>query len=270
MIAQIRIVFTFLQRLDRKFLLRAPMLWRTRLFHLLALLIMAVATTTLFIEPSNEDPRRLSDIGTNTVSNWWLGLYVATGVIALWIFLILRTRVGELAPSRHIVTVVAVAVGSYLWLVAPGLLAYRQIDAIKRAGPSDQVLDGDLDFLSQYRIWRCVPQQVWDEPSNLERLRNVLARYGHNGELKKEPSGSGCTTNGVFALGQWFWVYESRETIRTIREAREFWTGNYNKGNPFYSIIGHSWWLVVALAIGMLAAILSYPAHTWRRLFLKR
>jgi hypothetical protein len=273
MIARIRNVlfFAFMRRLDRRLLLRAPMLWRTRLLHLLVLLILAVIATVPFVQASINDPSEILLIGTDTVLSWRLRLYVAVGVIVLWILSIIRRPVGELVPHRHVVTVVAVAMGSYLWLVTPSLLAYPQIDAIKRIGPSDQVLNTDLNFLYQYGLWSCVPPHVWDDASKLEQLRDVLARYGYEGKPTKGKSVSWCTEDGVFELEQSSLAYNSRRTIETISHARKFGSSDYNEENQFYGIlIGHSWWLAAALGIGILTTILSYPAYVWRRTFLRR
>jgi hypothetical protein len=46
------------------------------------------------------------------------------------------------------VTVVAVAMGSYLWLITPSLLAYPQINAIKRVELGEADFKKDFDFLS--------------------------------------------------------------------------------------------------------------------------
>ena len=119
--------FAFLRRLDRRLLLRAPMLWRTRGFHLFTLLILAVAATAPFIQTSIKDLSEVYGIAGDTVLRWKLQSYVAMAVLGLWTLSIIRKPVGELAPRRHVVTVVVVTIGSYLFLITPSLLAYPQI-----------------------------------------------------------------------------------------------------------------------------------------------
>jgi hypothetical protein len=272
MIADIRnVLLVFMRRLDRWLLLRAPMLWRTRLLGLLVLLSLVVTAIRWVMKTSIKDPSEVSDF--NTIMNWWLWLSLAVVVLALWVRSIIRKPVGELPPHRHVVTVVAVAIGSSLWLVTPSLLAYRQIEAINRVGLSDQALNSDRDFLSQYDGWRCVPPNVWENASkkNLEQLRTVLARYrvdARGVDLEKGPISDNPACNGNFLLRQSRLVFNSKETIDMIRDARGF-ESNDTSENQFNTIrISHSWWWVVAIGIGILTAILSYPRYVWRRTFL--
>jgi hypothetical protein len=258
----------FIRRLDRWLLLRAPMLWRTRLPHLLMLLSLAVIAALPFMQTSIKDPSQAVDLGSNTVTCWWWRLVGAVGVLFLWVRSINNKPVGELAPHRHIVTVVAVAMGSYLWLVTPSLLAYPQINAIKRVELGEPDLNKDFDFLSKYSDWRCVPRDVWDNESELERLRDVLARYyGHKVDLKKGSFGEynvrTCHLEGNSPLDPSWIVNRGQEAIGTIKDARR-----PNDKNQFYWI-GQSWWLAAAgaLGIGLLTAILSYPPYVWRRTF---
>jgi hypothetical protein len=266
MIGQIKKLFPLLQRLDRDLLLRAPLLWRTRLFHFLTpplLLLLVVIARAPFNEASVEDLGRIHNLGADTVTDWWLRSFVAISVVASWVILVISKRVGELAPSRHITTVVAVAAGSYLWLVTPTILAYREINEIKLRGPSDQDLRADYEFLTRYRDGMCVP------PDNLNQLRNVLARYGNNIEPKKGTDQSACPQNTV-SLDQAHNVFYVQRAIDTIRDARKVGTRGFDRWNKFYDIFDYYWWLAVAIAFGMLTAILSYPPYVWRRIFLRR
>jgi hypothetical protein len=279
MIARTRNVsfLAFIRRLDRWLLLRAPMLWRTRPVYLLVLLSLAVIAAIPFIGPFIEtrikDASELVTVATNTVSCWWWWFWGSAVVIALWVRSIIRKPVGELAPHRHIVTVGVVAVGSYLWLITPSLLAYPQIDAIKRFGPnSRETLRDDYRFLSEYSDWNCVTPDVWDNLRVLKRLSDILSNYGYvievkdltKGEIPKYPRD--CQRNGVAPLNANTLVSNSRAAIETIAEAR---------GDPLFSFSGTgidfwlSWWLAAAgaLGIGILTAILSYPSYVWRRTF---
>jgi hypothetical protein len=227
MIARIKnILFpAFMRRLDRWLLLRAPMLWRTRLLHLLVPLSLAVLAIVPFMQTSIEDPREVPGIASDTVNRWRTLLFWGVVVLVAWILSIIKKPVGELVPHRHVVTVVAVAIGSYLCLLTPSLLAYPHINAIKSVGPSDQVLNSDLEFLARYGDWYCVPPEVWDKNgSELEQLRNVLDRYGygHGGDLKKGPinEDSSCHREGNFPLSQSWVVSDSKKIIGTIRDAQ--------------------------------------------------
>src|SRR5262249_54920529 len=271
MIARTRNVLfpAFIRRLDHWLLLRAPLLWRTRLFHLLVLLSLAVIATIPFIHTSIKNAQVFNDLNTTTLEWWWWRLSGSVVVLVLWVGSILRKPVGELAPNRHIVTVCAVAMGSYLWLVTPSLLAYPQINAIERFGPNNQVLREDYRFLSQHDTWQCVPPAVWKENiSEFEQLRIVLTRYGYSeGGLNlnkgKVYSWSKCQREGYFPLDSWWSVYESTKAIDTILSAR-------SDKSPFYDIIGIGlflWLAAASLGIGILTAILSYPLYVWRRTF---
>jgi len=271
----------FLWRLNRWVLLRAPLFWRTRLLNLLALMTLTVIAMYWFEQRSIQDPGEITRLAAETVSNWQLRLYWAIGVLLIWIILIIRKPVGELPPLRHIVTVVAVTIGSYLLLVTPGLLAYPQINAIKRLDPGNQILDSDSATLSRYSYWNCVPAQVWgNNNSEREQLRDLLARYGIKvdleADLKKEPSSSssGCKADDQFRVRDTLSLSYARDTISVIRDARSFASNSYYdsyfsyRRNQFYGIaIGHLWWPAAALGIGILTALWSYPWYVWRRTF---
>jgi hypothetical protein len=294
MIARIRNVLfpAFIWRFDHWMLLRAPMLWRTRVLHLLVLLSVAVIAVLPFIQSSITNPIEAADLASNTLSCWYWQLLGATSVLAVWVRSILRKSVGELAPHRHVVTVIAVAIGSYLWFVTPSFLASLKINAIKKVAIEKEVLGADSVILSQYGSWACVPSAVWDNMSELERLRLVLVRYYGKDRInpdqpireyfKKEPVSdwrSQCNKELNFSLDKWSLAYDSTEAIQTIGDARGYnaLVENLSHGNgdpsdnPFYYIwIGYYWWSAGAIGIGILTAILSYPRYVWRRTFGRR
>jgi hypothetical protein len=272
MIARMRNV---IWRLDRWLLLRAPMLWRTRLPYLLVLLSLAVIAALPFMQTSIKLPIEAADLGSNTVICWWSQLVGAVGVLFLWVRSISKRPVGELALHRHIVTVVAVAIGSYLWLVTPSLLAYPRINAIKWVELDQADLNKDFNFVSQYSDWRCVPPNVWNT-SEPNRLSAILARYyKYEVEVKKgqteDPSYSfqACHAKGDSPLAPPWLVDRGKQALGSIKDARSFLESNYDNENKFYSIgIGRSWWVAAAaLGVGILTAILSYPRYVWRRTF---
>jgi hypothetical protein len=281
MIARIKNVYVslraFIWRLDRWLLLRAPMLWRTRLPYLLVLLSLAVIAALTFMRTSIKRPIEAADLGSSTMICWWSWLIGAVSVLFLWVRSINKTPVGELAPHRHIVTVVAVAIGSYLWLVMPSLLAYPRINAIKQVELDEADLKKDFNLLSQYSDWRCVPPDVWNNESELNQLRAILARYhGYEVEVKKGQiedlsfAFRACHAKGDFPVASLWLVDRGNETIGTIKDARSFLASNYDNENQFYNTIGIglSWWVAAAaLGIGILTAILSYPRYVWRRTF---
>src|SRR5262245_25445983 len=121
-----------IRRFDHWLLLRAPMLWRTRSPYVLMLLILLVIAALLLGEVSIKNPIDIPALVEDTMRGWLLQLFGILVLIVLWVMLILRRPVGELPIRRHVVTVVAVAVSSYLWLVAPTVLAHRQIKAIQQ------------------------------------------------------------------------------------------------------------------------------------------
>src|SRR5262249_16098259 len=265
----------FMLRFDRWLLLRAPMLWRTGLPDLLVLLGLAVLIAGLiaipFVHMSIKAPTDVADLASNTTGLWWIEMYAAGMVIYFWVLsLLVATPVGELAPRRHIATVVAVAIGSYLWLVMPSVLAYPQINAIKRIGPpGDRDLTAHLEVVSRYSDWECVPPDVLDNASELEELRFVLVYYGADArDLKKGKRGDRCTSKDSFELESSLSVYRTRKAIEAIREARGFATRGENRFDLIRT--GPFRWLAVAFGLGMAAAIMSYPLYVWRRIFLRR
>jgi hypothetical protein len=192
--------------------------------------------------------------------------------------IIIRRRVGELPPRRHIVTIFAVAIGSYLCLFLPTALAFWQIHLIARAGPKDDpVLDSDSAILSRYNNWQCVPRNI--NKDELEDLRSVLVRYTNNkveieqrtyGQLSENAkSAYSCkdkTNIVVTGIPSIFDVYLINNTID---DARKFESGHHLLRYSRFSAIWvpQSWWPVVAVGIGALTVILSYPFYVWRRIF---
>jgi hypothetical protein len=279
MIAHIRdILFpTLYRRFDHWLLLRAPMLWRTRPVHLLVLLSLAVIAAIPLLSTKITGPLELDDLATDTVSCWWWRVVGSAFVIAVWVGSIIRKPVGELAPHRHIMTVVVVAIGSYLWLITPRLLADPQINAIKRFGSNN--LAFDYEFLGRHRSWHCVPPDVWNNKRELEQLRNILAQYSTKvddrtrGEIDRT-----CPLNGSAPLRDVQNITLTRRAIEIIAEARGDQSVAFSEsqgGSPAqFMITGidfswFSWWWVpaAALGIGILTSILSYPRYVWRRTF---
>ncbi|HKA02452.1 MAG TPA: hypothetical protein VKE70_38335 [Candidatus Solibacter sp.] len=267
--AYIAILAAFMRRLDRWLLLRAPMLWRAlppRWLVLVSLAVIVIAAIPLMLT-SIKVPADVNDLTFDTVT---IRMLLRYGVaIAFWVWLpsIVGKPVGELAPRRHISTVVAVAIGGFVWLALPSVLTYPQINAIKRVGPNDQELSANLEIVSRFDRWDCVPPDV--DAEDIEKLRNVLAYYtGAAPDLKKEQAVISCKSKDFFSLTASGAFYSARKVIETIWEARGFKTDGKNQFNDIWS--WPYWWLAVALGLGILTAILSYPTYVWRRTFLRR
>jgi hypothetical protein len=258
--AYIAILAAFMRQLDRWLLLREPMLWRAqppRWLVPVSLAVIVIAAIAL-MPTSIKVPAELDGLASYTVSIRMLLRYGVVIALFVWFPSILGKPVGELAPRRHISTVVAVAIGSFVWLALPSVLTYPQISAIKRLGPNDQELSANLEIVSRYGRWDCVPPDV--DADEIEKLRNVLAYYsGAAPDLKTEQAGSSCKFKDFFSLQPPGPFYSTRNAIETIREARgyDIWSSPYS-------------WVAVALGLGILAAIWSYPTYVWRRTFLKR
>src|ERR1700681_4714818 len=191
--AYIAILAAFMRQLDRWLLLREPMLWRAqppRWLVLVSLAVIVIAAIAL-MPTSIKVPAELDGLASYTVSIRMLLRYGVVIALFVWFPSILGKPVGELAPRRHISTVVAVAIGSFVWLALPSVLTYPQISAIKRLGPNDQELSANLEIVSRYGRWDCVPPDV--DADEIEKLRNVLAYYsGAAPDLKTEQAGSSC------------------------------------------------------------------------------
>jgi hypothetical protein len=262
-------VFLFLRRLDRWLLLRAPLLWRTPLLPLLVLLALTIAVAFLVTRTSIEHPREILRPTHKALGIFFFGLMVAVVVLAIWLFFILTKPVGELMPRRHVVTVLAVATGTYLVLVTPSLLAYPQIEVIKRVGP--EKMDAHFDMLARHDAWNCMPPGTSDD--ELQKLGDVVDIYieGGSSGIKRveEPlvdSKRQCHREGKLPVEDPSIVDISQYRIRMIRDARSLYT-NYDVQNIFYIFrIDHYWWFLAAIAIGILTAIFSYPAYVWRRI----
>jgi hypothetical protein len=184
--------------------------------------------------------------------------YGVASTLFVWFQSIVGKPVGELALRRHISTVVAVTIGSFVWLALPTVLMYPQVSAIKRLVLNDQQLSADSEVVSRYRRWDCVPPNV--DADEIVKLRTVLAYYsGAAPDLKKEQARSSCKSKDFFSLQPSEPFNSTKDAIDTIREARgyDLW------GSPYS-------WAAVSLGLGVLVAIWSYPTYVWRRTFLKR
>jgi hypothetical protein len=264
----------FFRRLDRWLLLRTPMLWRTRLFHCLLVLCFLTLTNLPIMRTNIDHPREVS-LQSEILESWRFRVWGVAIALALWVRVILRKPVGELALHRHIVTVVAITIGSYLWLVTPSFLAYLEIRAIAGVQLGDPELNADLGFLTRYRDWRCIPPGVWKSKDEFERelkqLYDVLARYGYTAKLKTESSASYFTCDeGDSRQVARESLYTPRQRIKVIQDARSFWSDDSSE-NQFSGIqASFAWFLTIALGIGVLTTIFSYPSYVWRRTFLRR
>src|ERR1700752_2506459 len=92
----------FVRRFDRWLMLRAPMLWRTRLPYCLLILCLIVLAAVAFVQTNMALP---IDLQGGLRSLWWFEVLIATIVILLWLSFILRRSVGEVLPTRHAATV---------------------------------------------------------------------------------------------------------------------------------------------------------------------
>ena len=185
---------------------------------------------------------------------------------------ILRKPVGEIALYRHIITVLAVAIGSYAWLVAPSLLAYAEIRIIARVKPSDQELNEQLELLSRHRDWQCIPSsKAMDE---VETLRKVIKRYYPDSNIYTKPSSeyAGCEGEGtqeIHVSTRWNAISDIKKIIKKIQNARSFRLNDYSKNQFAYIRNSFHWFMAIAFGIGVITAILSYPLYVWRRTFLR-
>ena len=273
-------IIAFLVRTDRSLLLQAPLLWRTRSHYILTILTL---TVMLFLALIPIKTQRLSELYgiDDSMSTYWNLAMMAVGlIILLWIASIVRVPVGELWPSRHVVTVVVVAFCSYLWLITPSFFAYRQIHEIATVGPNSTDLDSDSKTLSQYTEWACVSQDVFDNPQKMSELRDVLKRYTERewavDDLARRTEWSSpprrCEKSTDRALNDWYNnVFTSRQIIGAIEDARSFESDTYNEYNIFSRfIVGQLTWIFTSIGIGVLSCLLSYPFYVWRRVLFSR
>jgi hypothetical protein len=254
------------------------MLWRTRpvtalltliAFVLLSLLMFPHAVTG-FSSPHEVD---ISDIQ----NSWQLRVLGSLVALNLWLLIILRRSVGELPLSRHVMTLVAVAVGSYLWLVTPSALSLREIRAIANLDLSPEELDRDLSVLGLYSGWSCVPASEGD--AELEQFRKLYERYidpeyGPFLKLERSNSYKACPkpdTMNYLQVNYSYEVHDIFDKIRVIQDARHFWSDDGLASNRFSRIRASFFWFAWAgLGIGILTILLSYPEYVWRRTLLHR
>src|SRR5262245_30061029 len=90
------VLHAFIRRFNRWLLLRAPMLWRTRLPYMLVLLSLAVILAVPFMQTSIKDPIEAVELGPNTMECWFWRLVGAVGVLIFWVVSIISKPVGEL------------------------------------------------------------------------------------------------------------------------------------------------------------------------------
>ncbi len=277
---------------DRWLLLRASMLWRTRFVYLFGLTLFVVAELFVSVDMDIKDVIQIPKFGNDIVLFWRVELLLAIIILITWVWVIIRCPVGELPLRRHVVTIVFVGIGSYLLIVTPTVFANRQISAI--AGVNDRQLASDRSTLSQYAFWNCVPEHVFSEPDLVNQnpppeLKSVLDRY-NLGEVefrKRGDSGADCgefvkesgvdgniRSEKIFAVEGKDLVALSNQlgfTMTMINDARNFEDGNtiyeFPYKNQFAAVEVPAYlWLLAALAIGLIAIILSYPFYVWRRL----
>jgi hypothetical protein len=269
------LAFSLIARLDRWWLQRVPMLWRTRLVTaLLALIVFTFLSLLIF-------PHAVTGFGSpheldipNIRNSWELPVLGAVIALGLWVLMILRRPVGELPLRRHVVTLIAVAVGSYLWLVTPSVLSLREIRAIANLA-SPEELDRDLSVLGLYSNWTCVPAGEGD--AELEQLKKINERFDPRYNSLRLEKGEinylRCPKSDVSSyshVNYFFVISDVRDKINVIQDARHFWSDDA-ASNRFSGIrASFSGFVWAALGIGILTTLLSYPAYVWRRTLLHR
>jgi len=173
-----------------------------------------------------------------------------------------------------------VFIGSYLWLVAPSILAYYHIKAIAEVELSQENLKNDLGILNRYNEWRCIPARIAKDPrfnTELVELRDVLNRYDNYIQWNPVPapadSSSSCDEPDSLKLPG-YWAYWTIERIDTIRAARIFMANDktlLTNLNDFYIIhLSFVTFIYVAIMVSILTVIFSYPRYFWRRTLLRQ
>lgn len=267
---------TIFRRLDQWWLQRAPMLWRTRLVTaLLTLIVFISLRLPLYSQAVTyiENPRDVRGIQLS-IDLWPMYVLGSAIAIGLWVLTILRRPVGELPLRRHIATLLAVAIGSYIWLVAPSVMAFGEIRAIANVELSADAINRDLNVLSLYRNWECVPEGEGE--AELEQLNRVYARYSYplpkgiqlTESLSSQECGEDSDSSDYLRAGYLATGY-TRERITAIQDARRF-LDEPQADNQFSNIRSSTYWFVlVAFVVGGLTVLLSYPAYVWRRILLR-
>ena len=261
------------QRFNRWYLLHAPMLWRTRLLQSLLLLSLAVTVDTLLVPSVPDSPSKLPFQITNDIVGYWLlGVIVVCSALVLWIWMILRTRVGEIALRRHTTTVVAVALGSYLWLITPSLFAYYEIRGISKLLTNDEA-NADIEILRRYSFWSCVPETVWADERKLtmelDQLRGSMKHYEEALPNPPELEANKYCNENNSRSAKGIDASLAKDKALAISDAHAFFAGA--KGENRFALIRASFSLfpLLAIAIGILSAVLSYPIYVWRRRFFR-
>lgn len=261
-------VLSRLRRFDHWLLLRAPLFWRTQPLRFLVVPGFVLLLIWLVQSIDGQDPLA---IDASWLRNWWILLMVASLVVWHWVKRIVRWPVGEILFRRHLTTIVTVAIGSYLWLVAPGILVYQESTAVAAVPFSDPQLAEDLATLSKHEHWRCIPPEIWDDSAArataYKQLQRVISRYTRDRydsfETAKSPSYHSCRTDRYHALQETYMVSQIEENIALIRAARRFWVRG-KSDNPYSTVRDSFIWLIfVAIAAGFAAALLSYPHWRW-------
>lgn len=267
---------TFFQRLDQWWLQRAPMLWRTRLLTaLLVLAVLVLLRLPLISQTATGINSPLDVYGIERSIGRWSMYVLGSGIaIGLWVLVILRRPVGELPLRRHFATFVAVAIGSYVWLVTPSVMAIGEIRAIASVDLSVDTINQDLNVLSLYRNWECVPEGLGG--AELEQLNAVYARYSYppsNGiqlvdALPSQNCAEESDSSSFLRAGSWN-ISHTRKRIDAIRDARRFIDEPKSENQFSYIRSSMVWFVLVAIVVGALTSLLSYPAYVWRRILLR-
>lgn len=260
-----------LHRWDHWLILRAPMMWRTRPLGALVALGLLVLATLPIVETRIEVPvdtfaYRLDASGVRQF--WSLQVGGAVAGLVTWVWLILRRPVGEVALQRHLITVVAVGLVSYLWLVTPSLLALVEVQALRRVDISARTLESDREVLARHNNWACIPPRVWQDEKELAQIRNAIGRYRKAVDVRLEKA-PGCDEKESQKLTPDYESYFILKDIAVLLDAKSL--GSDSAGPNQFSRLCASllWFTLPGLGMGILAAALSYPSYVWRRNFLR-
>jgi hypothetical protein len=260
-----------LRRADRWLLLRAPLLWRVKLPHSLLALALIIAFVSSLLKMKVTDPGDVPRLASTLTGIWLFQLEIGFFAVLIWMGRIVRRGVDELPLHRHVVTLVAVTFGSYLWLAAPGWLANLQMKAIARIALSEELLQADRIVVTRYDDWYCVPATF--DQNELNQLRAVLERYygraPESADLTKRQAAAFFCSEGDMTLGAAFFVPSARHAIDTILISRGLQPPKATDDSPIYFMrtFNAYWLMFAAFVLGLLTVAFSYPRYVWLRTF---
>jgi hypothetical protein len=276
-----RPICELLRQFDLKILLRFPLFWRTRVLYFLLVLCSTMLIVGLYLYLLFSNMYIVASWGSSlsTFVDIWSALnWVGVSFIFLytWFIFIALVPVGDIPPRWHFTTMYTTIIGAYICMIMSGILPYSIISAIKNINITDDKFSSDMQILSSYDRWRCVPETVAGNSDEFWRLQGVLASYGQTITFERSATRSEGTycEKSEFPLTKADVVKSVYYGINLIQDSRKIDADakserNFNMFKGF-GINIYQWPIILSVLFGLVVTAASYPWYVWRRTIWRR